>query len=142
MIRAFRHGFAVAAVALLFLGCAHLAPRRPGSGPAVKKNKVVFRYYAPSARRVQLAGDWPENNWGRGDGRRGEANVGLMADADGDGVWEIEVELAPGRYKYLFWVDETTWFVDPGNAEEVEGGPARICSLLVVYRHNGKAGIR
>ena len=118
----------------LAVGCSHLAPRRVARGPAVDGKEVVFRYYAPTARRVQLAGDWPQNNWAQGDGNVGEANIGLMEDGDGDGVWEIRVELPPGRYRYLFWEDENTWHLDPGNPEEVQGGPARVCSQLVIAR--------
>lgn len=123
----------VVLAALAAGGCAYLAPRSQSPGPAVEEAGIVFRFYAPSARRVQLAGDWPENNWARGDGSVGEANIGLMQDADGDGLWEITVPLAPGRYRYLFWVDENTWHLDPGNLEEVPGGPAGTCSALVLY---------
>lgn len=123
-------------------GCGYLAPRKQNPGPAVDSGQIVFRFYAPSARRVQLAGDWPENNWARGDGSAGEANVGLMQDGDGDGVWEIAVELAAGRYRYLFWVDENAWHLDPGNPEEAAGGPAGTCSPMVLYTINGRLEIR
>lgn len=123
-------------------GCAYLAPRRLAQGPALADGRIVFRFYAPTARRVQLAGDWPENNWARGDGSAGEADIGLMEDGDGDGVWEIRVSLPPGRYRYLFWVDENTWHTDPGNPEEVEGGPARVCSQIVIHRKNNRLEIR
>jgi hypothetical protein len=123
-------------------GCGYLAPRKHSYGPAVKEGEVLFRYYAPSARRVQLAGDWPENNWARGDGSVGEANIGLMEDGNGDGVWEITVALQPGRYKYLFWVDENTWHLDPGNPEEVPGGPAGTCSQVILYFAGGRLETR
>lgn len=124
-------------------GCSHMAAHGLMSGPSVGNGtSVLFRYYDPTARRVQLAGSWPENNWARGDGTVGEANIGLMEDADGDGVWQISVTLEPGRYKYLFWVDELTWHVDPGNPEEIEGGPARVCSQIVVYGNDGKIELR
>lgn len=131
----------VAAIGLA-LGCSYLAPRERAAGPTVGEDGVVFRFYAPSASRVQLAGDWPENNWARGDGSAGEADIGLMADADGDGVWEITVALGPGRYHYIFWIDETTWRLDPGNPEEAPGGPAGTASLLTVFARNGKLETR
>lgn len=115
-------------------GCSYLAPRRVARGPRADGETVAFYYFAPTARRVQLAGDWPQNNWARGDGDVGVANVGLMDDGDGDGVWEIRVVLPPGRYRYLFWVDENTWHLDPGNPEEVPGGPAGVSSQLLVGR--------
>jgi 1,4-alpha-glucan branching enzyme len=132
----------VAASVIFWAGCSYLAPRKLASGPAAVENKIVFRFYSPSARRVQLAGDWPENNWARGDGSAGEANVGLMEDGNGDGIWEIAVALGPGRYKYLFWVDETRWFTDPGRPEEVSGGPAGKCSQIVLFSNGGKLEIR
>jgi len=128
--------------ALSLEGCSYLAPRKLSPGPAPVEGKIVFQLYAPSARRVQLAGDWPENNWGKGDGSVGEANIGLMEDGNGDGIWEIAVALGPGRYKYLFWGDETRWFTDPGRPEEVSGGPAGKCSQIVLFSSDGKLEIR
>lgn len=132
----------VLVVALLLCSCSYFLPRRATRGPVMDDGLVVFRYYAPSARRVQVAGDWPGNNWGRGDGVVGEANVGLMEDDDGDGVWEIAIELPAGRHHYLFWVDENTWHTDPGNPDEVTGGPAGVCSLLLIDREKGQLTIR
>jgi len=131
---------AIALVALVVAatGCASLAPRSRASGPAMTDDGVRFRFFAPSAHRVQLAGNWPENNWARGDGPAGEADIGLMQDDDNDGVWEIVVPLPPGRYQYVFWLDEATWRLDPGNPAEVEAGPARrACELIVVERGGG-----
>ncbi len=123
-------------------GCIRFASRGLTAGPGVREGEVVFRFYAPTARRVQLAGNWPENNWAQGDGRVGEASVGLMEDKDADGMWEIAIRLPPGRYKYLFWVDENTWHTDPGNPEEVDGGPVDICSQIVLYRQGDGLRIR
>ncbi len=127
---------------ILINGCAYLSPRRIARGPTIQENDVFFRYYAPAARRVQLAGDWPQNNWARGDGSAGEANIGLMEDKNGDGVWEIRIALRPGRYRYLFLVDENTWHTDPGNPEEVLGGPAELCSRIVLHTKNDLLEIR
>ena len=126
----------------LVSGCSHLASRDRSARPGVVDAGVRFSFYAPHATRVQLAGNWPENNWARGDGSAGEADIGLMADKNSDGVWEIVVQLGPGRYHYLFWVNENTWHLDPANPEEVEGGPARVCSQVVVFTRNGKTEIR
>jgi 1,4-alpha-glucan branching enzyme len=126
----------------VFAGCSYLAPRNIAKGPALDGDEVMFRFYAPTARRVQIGGDWPGNNWARGDGSVGEANVGLMDDKDGDGVWEIRIALRPGRYRYLFLVDENTWHTDPGNVEEVSGGPAQVCSQIVVHMSRDRLEIR
>jgi hypothetical protein len=130
----------VLAAALVAGGCAYLAPRDRATGPVVTDGGVKFRLYAPTATRVQLAGDWPENNWARGDGSVGEADIGLMEYHDG--VWEIVVALAPGRYQYVFWVDENTWRLDPGNPEVVTGGPGGSASLVTVFMRNGKLEVR
>ncbi len=103
---------------------------------------VRFRFFAPTAHRVQLAGSWPENNWAHGDGSVGEADIGLMSDDDNDGIWEIVVALPAGRHQYLFWVDEVSWRLDPGNPEEVEGGPAGRASELVVTARGDRLEIR
>lgn len=133
---------AVSAAALLSaFGCSQFASRSRAGKPSVEADGIRFVYYAPAATRVQLAGNWPGNNWARGDGSVGEADVGLMT-SDKDGTWEITVSLGPGRYQYLFWVDENTWQLDPANPEEVDGGPAGIASQLLVVKRDGKLEIR
>jgi 1,4-alpha-glucan branching enzyme len=102
---------------------------------------VKFRYYAPGATRVQLAGNWPGNNWARGDGSVGEADIGLMK-VDQNGMWEIVVPLGPGRYYYVFWVDDNRWHTDPGNPEEFDFGPPGRSSVLVVFLQGGELEIR
>lgn len=129
-------------LALLATGCASLAPRARVTGPAAVDEGVRFRFFAPTAHRVQLAGSWPENNWAKGDGSVGEADVGLMSDDDADGMWEIVVPLSAGRYQYVFWIDEATWSLDPGNPEEVEAGPHRRASEIVVVVRDEKPEIR
>lgn len=122
--------------------CASLAPRSRAPGPLVTADGVRFRFFAPSAHRVQLAGSWSENNWARGDGPSGEADVGLMQDDNNDGVWEIVVPLSPGRYQYLFWLDEATWELDPGNPAEVDAGPAGRASEVLVVERSGSMEVR
>ena len=133
---------ALASLLACVLSCASLAPRSRAPGPMITGEGVRFRFFAPSAHRVQLAGSWPENNWARGDGAVGEADVGLMQDGDNDGVWEIVVPLGPGRYQYVFWLDERTWQLDPGNPSEVEAGPARRASELLVVERGGALEVR
>ena len=61
--RAIVLSLAVLSGALLTEGCGYLLPRQVAEGPTLVDNVVLFRYYAPNARRVQLGGDWPSNNW-------------------------------------------------------------------------------
>jgi 1,4-alpha-glucan branching enzyme len=132
----------IATAALIATACASLAPRTRAAGPSIDPNGVHFRFFAPSAHRVQLAGSWPENNWARGDGPVGEADVGLMADDDGDGMWEVVVLLPAGRHQYLFWIDEVQWSLDPGNPEEVTAGPQGRASEILVVSRDGRLEVR
>ncbi len=131
----------VTLLAVASAACSYLAPRNRSSAPVVTPQGIKFSYYAPTASRVQLAGNWPGNNWARGDGSTGEADVGLMVP-DKNGMWEIVVPLGPGRYHYIFWVDELTWHLDPANPEEVQGGPVGTVSLLLVFERDGRLEIR
>ena len=134
-------GLVVVLGAALLVACPRFASRNTIPGPVMTPDGVKFRYYDPAAARIQLAGNWPENNWARGDGSAGEANIGLMT-RDGDGVWEIVVPLEPGRYQYLFWPNDITWHLDPGNPVEVPGGPHQKASQLIIFLRDGKLEIR
>ncbi len=130
----------VMAIAIL-ADCSRFASRGLLPGPVMADDGVFFRLYAPGAGRVQLAGNWPGNNWARGDGSVGEADIGLMK-AGSNGVWEIVVPLGPGRYQYVFLVDEITWQLDPGNPEEEPGGPVGKTSVVVIFSAGDKLEIR
>jgi hypothetical protein len=78
---------AITAVVLLLISCGRYLERSLGS-PSIDGDTVTFRVKVPSARTVQLAGDWPRNNWARGDAEEGEVLVGLMGKTADTGVWE------------------------------------------------------
>jgi 1,4-alpha-glucan branching enzyme len=111
--------------------CGGLLERRVAS-PEVSGDEVTFRVKSPSARTVQIAGDWPGNNWGRGDAEAGEVLVGLMTAAANGGVWEITVRLDPGRYRYRFLVNESMWLLDPDNPRIVDDGRGGKANLLIL----------
>ena len=74
--------FLLLAVAVLAAGCSTLnfIKRRlppPTQGP----EGMTFRFFSPSARMVQLAGNWPENNWLAGQAQTGSFNVGVMEES-------------------------------------------------------------
>ena len=98
----------------------------------IDDGSVVFHLKSPSARTVQIAGDWPGNNWGRGDAESGEVLVGLMENKDGKGVWELSIELEPGRYRYRFIIDEVKHVLDPGNPRVVDDGMGGKANLLII----------
>lgn len=115
------------------LSCASLnfiKPRLPP--PAQTDQGVLFRFYAPSARVVQLAGNWPENNWLAGQAQTGSFRIGEMADKDGDGVWERYERLPAGRYQYKFRIDDVNWKEDPNNPQRTDDGYGGFNSLLIV----------
>lgn len=111
--------------ALSLVSCAALD--RAVESPEIGAGTVVFRYLSPSARTVQVAGEW--NNWSAGDAGQGEVLVGLMERGDG-GLWTIAVELPPGRHRYWFVVNETGRVLDPANPRVTDdpwGGKASLC---------------
>jgi len=63
--------------------------------PAIDHAPVRFRFVAPSAAQVSVAGDF--NSWN-------PSVLPLRRSPDGR-TWEIVVQLAPGRYTYAFVVD-------------------------------------
>ncbi len=118
-------------IALFAASCGGMLERRVPS-PVIEGDSVVFRVKSPSARTVQIAGDWSGNNWGRGDAEGGEILVGLMERAAESGVWEIVVKLEPGRYRYRFLVNESVWLLDPDNPRIVDDGRGGRANLLIV----------
>lgn len=137
--RSVLRAFAVAAVLGALSGCAllnfvedRLPPPEPG------RNGIVFRYKAPAARQVNVAGEF--NNWlGTANGGRLDPNLDPLKDADGDGVWEIVLPLPPGRYQYKYVIDQVDWQEDPGNPETTDDGFGGKNSILVVPTNPGYA---
>ena len=99
--------------------------------PSEVEDGIMFRYHAPSARLVTLAGNF--NNWGgtQGGGRY-DPSINPMSDSNGDGTWTLVVPLPPGRYQYKFVIDGgVRWEQDPNNPDKaLEGGIEN--SLVVV----------
>jgi len=126
----FRAGLLAAWLAAGVAGCTPPAPlpRSPERLP----DAVVFRYRAPAARVVQVAGSWQGNAFLRGREWSRDTRVGSMQDPDRDGVWELRVPLGPGRYEYAFLVDGTFWEADPANPERLPDGRGGTRSLLIV----------
>jgi 1,4-alpha-glucan branching enzyme len=121
------------AIAPPLTGCGSLRfIKRRLPPPTPTAEGIVFRFEAPSARVVQLAGNWPENDWLRGQAQTGSFLVGEMKDPDGDGVWERVEKLTAGRYQYKFVIDRVTWKEDPNNPNRIDDGYGGNNSLLDV----------
>ena len=95
---------------------------------------ILFQYDAPSARQVNLAGNFPDNEWLRygnkidimhDDGKDGDKIAG-------DGIWSIVKQLVPGRYEYKFVVDRNSWIEDPNAIETIDDGYGGKNSILIV----------
>lgn len=73
-------------------------------GVSQKENAVVFVTLYPRAGNVQIAGDF--NNW--------QPEYSPMQKVGESGVWQTEMNLMPGRYRYRLVVDGQ-WQQDPYN---------------------------
>lgn len=114
-------------------GCSHLDfIKRRLPPPQQVEDGILFQFEAPSARVVQVAGNWPENNWLAGQGQNARYDLGRMSDDDGDGTWQIIVDLPPGRYQYKYRIDEINWKEDPNNPQRTDDGFGGFNSLLIV----------
>ena len=98
----------------------------------VDGGSYLFRFSSPSAQVVQLCGNWEENNWCNGQGETGSYRIGEMSDPDGDGIWEVLVELKPGRYEYKYVIDEQNWKEDPNNPVRADDGYGGFNSVLII----------
>ena len=100
--------------------------------PTQTPEGVVFRFNSPSARVVQLAGNWPENNWLAGQAQTGSFLVGEMRPDTTTGIWTRTEKLPPGRYQYKFVIDRITWKEDPNNPNKTDDGYGGFNSVLDV----------
>ena len=71
---------------------------------------IVFSFFAPEARTVQLAGNF--NSW--------NPDREPLFNLSGCGLWEKTVNLPPGRYEYKYVVDGN-WILDPANPATTHG---------------------
>ncbi|MDI6807570.1 MAG: hypothetical protein QME66_01125 [Candidatus Eisenbacteria bacterium] len=92
------------------------------SPPKQVQGGILFRFYSPGSSVVYLAGEF--NSW--------SASALPMADPDKDGIWEVIVPLAPGRYEYKFVVEGRDWKEDPGNPDKVSDPYGGSNSVLTV----------
>ena len=93
------------------------------AGPVMTPAGVLFSHAHASASSVHLAGDF--NGWDPG--------AQELSDEDGDGVWTVTLEVAPGRYEYKFVIDGgASWELDTGNPERVGDNHGGENSVIVV----------
>ena len=121
-------------VVLISTGCSLSFIKNRLSPPQRVGGGILFQYEAPSARQVNLAGNFPDNEWLKygnkidvmhDDGKNGDKVAG-------DGIWSIIKPLSAGRYEYKFVVDHNSWVEDPNALETVEDGYGGKNSVLIV----------
>jgi hypothetical protein len=93
-------------------------------GPQEISEGVLFTYYDPLAKDVQIVGDF--SNW--------KPIQNTMTQDSGSKVWKIVLPLEPGKYQYKFIVDGA-WKVDPHNPEVVSTELGANNSLVEVSDH-------
>lgn len=64
---------------------------------------VRFVFVDPSAKRVELVGDF--NEWAKG--------TTQLTHSGAPGVWTVSVPLSPGRHEYAFIINGSRWVADP-----------------------------
>lgn len=118
----------------VFSSCSLNFIKKRLSPPYRVEEGILFQYDSPSARQVNLAGNFPDNEWLRNGDR-----VDLMNDdgqngdkVAGDGIWSIVKSLSPGRYEYKFVVDRNSWVRDPNAIETIDDGYGGENSILIV----------
>ena len=83
---------------------------------------IQFVLVAPRAETVRLVGDF--NDW--------DVEATPLVQDDGQGVWSVTVRLEPGRYRYSFLVDGTTWLEDPHAIPALDDEFGRPNSVITV----------
>ena len=121
-------------VVLFSTNCSINIIKKRLSPPHKVESGILFQYDAPSARQVNIAGNFPDNEWlkygnqfdvMRDDGKNGDRVAA-------DGIWSIVKPLSAGRYEYKFVVDRNSWFEDPNALETVDDGYGGKNSVLIV----------
>jgi hypothetical protein len=81
---------------------------RPSGVEAPPAGRVRLSIRAPEATRVEIAGDW--NDW-----------TPFAARRAANGVWYVDLALAPGDYRYAFRLDGREWRVPDGAVVSDDG---------------------
>ncbi|MBN2373989.1 hypothetical protein JXL19_09410 [bacterium] len=92
------------------------------------KNSTVatrFVFHCPTAKTVHLSGTF--NDWQVNDESR------LIKTGSGD-TWSITLMIKPGRYEYMFLVDEKDWVIDPGATDFSSDGFGSKNSIVNIYQ--------
>lgn len=116
--------------AVTLFGC---SKERSGQlpGPQMTELGVLFQFHDPTARSVQLMGDWPGNQWGQATAEIDSSRIGIMTQTE-NGVWQRYEKLSQGTYMYKFKIDGHIWKEDPNNSQRVADGYGGFNSVVSV----------
>jgi hypothetical protein len=116
---AWRVAGAAAALAVALFAAARLRPAVTSPSIEPPRVPVELELASADARSVSVAGDF--NQW--------QVDAARMTRG-ADGVWRIRLELPPGRYQYVFVVDDNRWIADPRASTVVDSGFSGANSVL------------
>ena len=90
---------------------------KPVKKRAARAKKVVYRYFSPDSKQVEIAGEF--NDW-----------IPENMKASKDGYWQAELKLKPGSYAYRLVFEGDSWEADP-NSPQITGpyGPNSILKI-------------
>jgi predicted carbohydrate-binding protein with CBM48 len=77
---------------------------RQSGPPGARRRPVQFVLVAPTARKVQVVGDF--NDWDT-------THAEFSAQHRGGGVWSVTAAVPEGHHRYSFVVDDSLWVADP-----------------------------
>ena len=121
-------------ISSIFIGCSVNIIKKRLLPPHMVSDGILFQYDSLSARQVNLAGNFPNNEWLKHGDRIDIMNDnGINGDkVAGDGIWSIVKPLTPGRYEYKFVIDRNTWVEDPNALDRSDDGYGGVNSVLIV----------
>lgn len=90
---------------------------------ATRRRPVQFVLVAPTARKVQVVGDF--NDWDT-------THAEFSAQHRGGGVWSVTAAVPEGHHRYSFVVDDSLWVVDPTAPKMLDDDFGMPNSALVV----------
>ena len=85
-------------------GRVEVAVDRSGSTKPGPRRSVQFVLVAPTARKVQVVGDF--HDWDA-------SHQEYLAQHRGGGVWSVTAAIPEGHHRYSFVVDDSLWVADP-----------------------------
>lgn len=100
------------------------------AAPATSTVLVRLVVVQPTARTVHVAGDF--NGWNPSQ---------TPLEGTPGGAWAVTIPLSPGRYEYMFVVDNALWVGDPFAAEQTDDGFGSRNAVLDVRSAASAAGM-